>query len=56
MVAKYILSIGAVVLLVLAIIRIVKDGGRVVPQSKTWLVMAGIMTAVSIWLWTGGGT
>jgi len=54
MLAKFIFTLGAVVFLVAAIVRILKDKGSLAPQSKTWLIMGGILTAVSIWLWVTG--
>jgi hypothetical protein len=54
MLAKYILAAVGAVFLVLALVRIAKDGGRVGPASRTWLIVAIVFAAVSAWLFTGG--
>jgi hypothetical protein len=54
MAAKYILTALSLVFLVLAIARLLRDGGRTAPASRTWLLIALIFGAVSFWLWTGG--
>jgi len=54
MLAKYILVAVGAVFLVLALARIAKDGGRIGPASRTWLIVAIVFAAVSVWLFTGG--
>jgi hypothetical protein len=49
--AKYILATLAVLFFVLAIGRMTKGGGAAHPQTRTWLLIAVIFTAVSAWLW-----
>jgi hypothetical protein len=50
MAAKYILGSLAVVFALAAIRRMLKDGGRLHPQTRTWLLIAAIFAAVSTWL------
>jgi hypothetical protein len=50
MLAKYILAALAIAFLSAAVLRIAKNGGRLVPASKTWLIIAVIFGAVSLWL------
>jgi EamA domain-containing membrane protein RarD len=45
MAAKYILAAVALVMIISAATR-----GFSGPQARTWLLVAGIFTAVSIWL------
>lgn len=54
MLAKYILAALAVVFLVIAGQRLVRDRGRIGPASRTWLIVAVVFALVSAWLWTGG--
>jgi hypothetical protein len=54
MLAKYILAAVGTVFLVLALARIAKEGGRVGPASRTWLIVAIVFAAVSAWLFTDG--
>ncbi|MHB8474552.1 MAG: hypothetical protein ACYDC8_17225 [Gammaproteobacteria bacterium] len=54
MAAKYILIIVGAIFLLLALGRIVRDRGHVGPASRTWLLIALVFGAVSLWLWTGG--
>ena len=54
MAAKYILAVVAAVFLLLAVGRIAKDQGRIGPAGRTWLIVALVFAAVSLWLWTGG--
>ena len=49
MLAKYILAALAVVFAIAAVIR-----GPRSPQGRTWLRVAMILTAVSIWLFVRG--
>lgn len=51
MAAKTILAVLSVVFLVAAVLRLRRDGGRIAPASKAWLLVGGIFGAVSIWLW-----
>ena len=54
MLAKYILAVLAIVFLAIAALRLVRDGGRIRPASRTWLIVASVFGLVSAWLWTGG--
>ena len=49
--AKYVLAILAVVFAAAAILRVVRDGGRVSAASRTWLIVTMIFALVSSWLW-----
>lgn len=49
--AYILLGVGAI-FLVAAIVRLTRDRGRLHPQSRTWLLVAGIFTVVGIWLVT----
>jgi hypothetical protein len=51
MAAKYILAVLAVVFLVLAGWRITRDGRRITPASRTWLLTGIIFAVVSGYLW-----
>jgi hypothetical protein len=51
MVAKAILAMLSLVFLVAAAWRLCRDGGRIVPASKTWLLVGGIFALLSMWLW-----
>lgn len=51
MTAKYILAFLGVVFLVAAGVRLAKDGGKLGPAAKTWLIIGVIFTAVSAWTW-----
>jgi hypothetical protein len=54
--AKYILPLLAVAFLVLALWRLSRDGFKLGPASRTWLIIAASFGAVSAWLWwTGTG-
>jgi hypothetical protein len=48
--AKYILAALAVLFLGMAVIRLVRNGGRSHPQSRTWLLIGVIFAVVSAWL------
>ena len=50
MAAKYILAALALVFFIAASARLVRDGGRLHPQSRTWLTIAAIFGGVSAWL------
>ena len=52
MAAKYILAVLAVGFFVAGLTRLMRDGGKPHPQSRTWLVIAGIFAVVSAWLWS----
>ena len=54
MLTKYILAGVSAVFLVLAQVRIAKDGGRIGPASRAWLIVAIVFAVVSAWLFTGG--
>lgn len=49
--ARIILPALALFALVAAAIRLVRDGGRIAPASRTWLLVGVIFAAVSGWLW-----
>lgn len=49
--AARIIGILAVVFLLLAVSRIVREGGRLGPAARTWLLIALIFAAVTIWRW-----
>ncbi|HEY0585101.1 MAG TPA: hypothetical protein VGD52_03140 [Pseudoduganella sp.] len=51
--ARTILAVLSAVFLAAAIWRLLRDGGRVAPSSKTWLLAGGIFALVSAWLWLG---
>jgi hypothetical protein len=51
MLAKYILPAVALVLLLAALVRLVRDGFKLGPASRTWLLIAVIFGVVSGWLW-----
>lgn len=51
MTAKYILGVLGVVFLIVAGIRLARDGWKIGPASKTWLIIGVIFTAVSAWTW-----
>ncbi len=52
MVAAYILLVVGAMFLIAAIVRLTRDQGRLHPQSRTWLLIAGIFAAVGVWLVT----
>lgn len=49
--AKYILPMLAAVFLLLAALRSQRDRGRIMPASRTWLVIGIIFALVSTYLW-----
>jgi hypothetical protein len=51
MAAKYILAVLALVFLALAAFRMARDGGRIMPASRTWLLTGIIFAVVSGYLW-----
>ena len=50
--AKYLLAVLALSFLVLGVGRLARDGGRIAPASRTWLLVGAIFGLVSAWLWT----
>ena len=48
---KYILPALAVAFLAAALWRLARDGFKLGPASRTWLLVALIFAAVSAWLW-----
>lgn len=54
MAAKYILAVVGAIFLVLAVGRIVRDQGRLLPAARTWLIVGGLFCLVSLWLWFNG--
>lgn len=49
--AKFILPVAGAVLLLLAVARVIRDGGHVAPASRTWFIVGGVFGLVSLWLW-----
>lgn len=47
---RYIFAVLGAVFLIAATIRLVKDGWRVAPASRTWLIIGVIFIAVSFWI------
>ena len=54
MAAKYILAAFGILFLALAMMRIVRDRGRIGPASRTWLITGIIFAGVSAYLWMSG--
>jgi hypothetical protein len=52
--ARYILPTVAALFLVAALWRMARDGFKLTPASRTWLLVALIFGAVSGWLWWSG--
>jgi uncharacterized membrane protein HdeD (DUF308 family) len=52
--AQFILALLAVAFLAVAVWRVSRDGFRLHPASRTWLLIAAIFGAVSTWLWWSG--
>jgi hypothetical protein len=48
--AKYILGVFACAFLIAGSLRLVRDGGKQHPQSRTWLLIGIIFAIVSAWL------
>jgi hypothetical protein len=48
-----ILTAVAIIFLILATVRIARNAARVDPAARTWLLIAVIFGAVSVWLWIG---
>ncbi|MEJ8857877.1 hypothetical protein WKW79_25130 [Variovorax robiniae] len=51
MAAKFLLPALAAVFLIAALWRISREGFKLGPASRTWLLIALIFGAVSAWLW-----
>ena len=51
MAAKYILALLAAAFLLAALWRLSRDGFKLGPASRTWLMIAVLFGAVSAWLW-----
>jgi len=51
MTAGHILAALAAVFLAAALWRLARDGFKLAPASRTWLIVALVFTAVSTWLW-----
>jgi hypothetical protein len=49
--ARYILASLAGVFLVLGGLRVAREGGRIDPAARTWLLIGVIFSGVSLWLW-----
>lgn len=49
--ARYVLGCLAVVFWILGGLRVAREGGRLDPASRTWLLIAVIFSGVSLWLW-----
>jgi len=49
--ARYIFGCLALLFLVLGGVRVLREGGRIDPAARTWLLIALIFSAVSVWLW-----
>ena len=49
--ARQILPVIAAAFLVFGGLRVLRSGGRIDPASRTWLLIAVIFGAVSVWLW-----
>ena len=46
--AAVVFSVAAVVFLSLAAVRLVHDGGRLAPASRTWLLVGAVFAVVAI--------
>lgn len=53
MAAKYILLALSFVFLTAAVVRFLRDGRRLGPASRTWLIVGAMFGAVSWWLLRG---
>jgi hypothetical protein len=49
--AGLILAAGSVLFLVAALWRLSREGFKLGPAARTWLMIAAIFGAVSAWLW-----
>jgi uncharacterized membrane protein YoaK (UPF0700 family) len=52
--AKYTFALISFVFLVAAAVRVARDAGKLIPQSRTWLMIAVIFAIVSGWLFSRG--
>lgn len=52
--ARILLPILAAVFLTLAGYQLLKNGGRINPRARSWLITGGLFAAVSAWLWWMG--
>ena len=52
MAATYFFAVLAVAFLAAALMRVSRGGGISHPQTKIWLLVGAIFTAVSAWLWS----
>jgi|GraSoiStandDraft_13_1057314.scaffolds.fasta_scaffold1398164_2 hypothetical protein len=51
MIAKYILATLSVVFLLLAGVNWIRDGRRITPQTKAWLLVGTIFAVVAVLIW-----
>ena len=49
---RLVLAVLGPLFLLLGLWRMLRAGGAVVPQARTWLLVGAIFSAVAIWLWT----
>ena len=49
--AKTILALLSLLFLGATMLRLSKDGFRITPASRTWLIVGAIFATVSTWLW-----
>lgn len=49
MATKYVLAALGAVFLILGATRFVRDGRRITPASKSWLLVGAIFLGVSLW-------
>lgn len=54
MAAKYILALLAAAFLLTALWRLSRDGFKLGPAARTWLLIALLFGVVSGWLWWSG--
>jgi hypothetical protein len=46
----WVFSIGAVVFLVLAAVRVVQEHGKVAGAARTWMIVGGVFALVALYL------
>lgn len=51
MAARFIFAALSCIFLAAALWRIARDGFKLAPSSRTWLLVSAIFAAVSAWLW-----
>jgi hypothetical protein len=51
MIAKYILAALSIVFLLLAGVNWIRDGRRIAPQTKAWLLVGTIFGVVAVLIW-----